>query len=105
MPLIRDAHAEDAARIGDIYNHYVLHAVATFEESPVSREDMRARIEEVQSQFFWLVYEDETDGEAGRSPRTAIGEARAGASNAQVSRVRAAGETSTRSGTSLWSLR
>jgi L-amino acid N-acyltransferase YncA len=65
MPLIRDARADDAARVCDIYNHYVLHAVATFEESTVSREDMSARIEEVQSQFFWLVYEDERDGVIG----------------------------------------
>lgn len=65
MPLIRAAHPDDVARICDIYNHYVLHAVATFEESPVSREDMRGRIEEVQQQFFWLVYEDEADGVIG----------------------------------------
>lgn len=65
MPLVRPATPEDAERICAIYNHYVLHAVATFEESPVSQEEMRARIEEVQQQFFWLVYEDDADGVIG----------------------------------------
>jgi hypothetical protein len=41
MPLVRPATPEDAERICAIYNHYVLHAVATFEESPVSQEQMR----------------------------------------------------------------
>jgi phosphinothricin acetyltransferase len=63
--MIRAARPEDAGRICDIYNHYVLHAVTTFEESPVSQEDMRTRIEEVQQQFYWLVYEDADDGVIG----------------------------------------
>lgn len=65
MPLIRAARADDVPRICDIYNHYVLHAVATFEESPVSREDMRGRIDDVQQQLFWLVYDDDADGVIG----------------------------------------
>jgi L-amino acid N-acyltransferase YncA len=65
MPLVRAAHPDDAERICAIYNHYVLNAVVTFEESPVSREDMRGRIEEVQQHFFWLVHQDESDGVIG----------------------------------------
>jgi L-amino acid N-acyltransferase YncA len=65
MPLVRVANLDDAERICAIYNHYVLHAAATFEESPVSREDMRGRIQEVQQQLFWLVYEDEAHGVIG----------------------------------------
>jgi phosphinothricin acetyltransferase len=65
MSLIRPAHADDVDRICDIYNHYVQHAVATFEESPVSREDMHGRIAEVQERYFWLVYENGFDGVIG----------------------------------------
>jgi phosphinothricin acetyltransferase len=56
--MIRSATSDDAARLCQIYNHYVLNAVATFEEEPVSEEEMRQRIDDIQKQFFWLVYED-----------------------------------------------
>lgn len=58
MP-IRSAVAGDARRLCEIYNHYVLTAVATFEEEPVSDDDMRQRVADVQKHFFWLVYEHE----------------------------------------------
>ena len=56
--MIRSALPGDADRICEIYNHYVLHDVATFEEEPVPVEEMRQRVEDVQKHFFWLVYED-----------------------------------------------
>jgi len=56
--MIRPATAEDAARLCEIYNHYVLTDVATFEEEPVPVEEMRQRIDDVQKQSVWLVYED-----------------------------------------------
>jgi len=59
--MIRSAEPGDAPRLCDIYNHYVLHADATFEEEPVPVEEMRQRVEEVQKHFFWLVYEDGGD--------------------------------------------
>ena len=40
---IRDANAADFDTITRIYAHYVLHALATFEETPPSVEEMRAR--------------------------------------------------------------
>ena len=43
----------------DIYNHYVLESVITFEESPVSAEEMSLRIGKVTEQLPWLVYEQE----------------------------------------------
>jgi len=53
-------------RLCQIYNHYVRTAVATFEEEPVSEEEMCRRIDDVQKHFFWLVYEhgDEVIGYA-----------------------------------------
>ena len=55
--MIRFAVSGDAQRLCEIYNYYVLNAVATFEEEPVSVEEMRRRVDDVQKHFFWLVYE------------------------------------------------
>jgi phosphinothricin acetyltransferase len=55
--MIRSAVPGDADRLCDIYNYYVLNAVATFEEEPISSEEMRHRVDDVQKRFFWLVYE------------------------------------------------
>ena len=59
--MIRSAVPGDADRLCEIYNHSVLNDVATFEEEPVSVEEMRQRVEDVQKHFFWLVYEDGGD--------------------------------------------
>ncbi|WP_213778571.1 GNAT family N-acetyltransferase [Caballeronia sp. dw_276] len=40
---IRDAAAADFDAIARIYAHYVLHALATFEETPPNADEMRAR--------------------------------------------------------------
>ena len=42
-PVIRDAAPGDFDAIARIYSHYVLHALATFEESPPSVDEMRSR--------------------------------------------------------------
>ncbi len=42
-PLVRDADETDMAAVLAIYAHYVLHSLATFEETPPSLEEMRAR--------------------------------------------------------------
>ena len=59
--MIRSAVPGDADRLCEIYNHSVRNEVATFEEEPVPVEEMRQRVEDVQKQFFWLVYEDGGD--------------------------------------------
>ncbi|MBP0596609.1 N-acetyltransferase [Herbaspirillum sp. LeCh32-8] len=56
---IRPATAADAAAICAIYNHYVEHTAISFETEPLSEQAMAARILDVQSQYPWLVYEDE----------------------------------------------
>jgi L-amino acid N-acyltransferase YncA len=53
----RTCTAADAARICDIYNHYVIETVVTFEEVPVQVEDMARRISDVTCRFPWLVHE------------------------------------------------
>ncbi|WDZ97639.1 GNAT family N-acetyltransferase [Herbaspirillum sp. WKF16] len=56
---IRAATVADAAAICGIYNHYVENTAISFETEAVGVEAMQARIAEVQSQFPWLVYEEE----------------------------------------------
>jgi L-amino acid N-acyltransferase YncA len=57
--MIRDARTEDAQSICDIYNYYIENSVATFEEDPVSAEDMESRVGETSASFPWLVYEND----------------------------------------------
>jgi L-amino acid N-acyltransferase YncA len=54
--MIRPATIDDAARIAEIYNHYVLHSTITFEEEAVSVEDMQRRISEILAELPWLVW-------------------------------------------------
>ena len=44
--MIRYAKTDDAAQVCEIYNHYVLGTSITFEEQPVSIEEMGQRIDE-----------------------------------------------------------
>jgi L-amino acid N-acyltransferase YncA len=55
--LVRACTPADAARICGIYNHYVRETVVTFEEVPVSVEEMSRRISDVTSRLPWLVCE------------------------------------------------
>lgn len=56
--MIRDAQVDDAAVIAQIYNHYVAGTTITFEELPVSTEEMVRRIQAVQAVGLpWLVAE------------------------------------------------
>ena len=53
--LIRSAVPADAREIADIYNHYVLKTIVTFEEAPVAPAEMAGRIAEVRASYPWLV--------------------------------------------------
>jgi L-amino acid N-acyltransferase YncA len=55
---IRDALPADAAAVAAIYNHYVVHTIATFEEEPVDAVEVARRIEAVRpASLPWLVAE------------------------------------------------
>jgi L-amino acid N-acyltransferase YncA len=57
--MIRAAIESDAQAIADIYNYYIKNTVVTFEELPVSQNDILERIEKVTgSNLPWLVAED-----------------------------------------------
>lgn len=60
MTTIRDATTDDAAQIAAIYNHYIAHTIVTFEEDPVTSDDIAQRITETQEQALpWLVCVDD----------------------------------------------
>src|SRR6478736_2789019 len=60
--MLRAATTADAAAIAEIYNHYVLHTIITFEEEAVPAAEMAQRITEVLGAGLpWFVWE-----EAGR---------------------------------------
>lgn len=53
---VRPAVDADADALARIYNHYIMHTVATFEEQPLAAADMAARIRKVQQreELPWL---------------------------------------------------
>jgi len=55
--MIRSATTDDAEVICAIYNHYVMNSIVTFEETPVSTDDMAERISDVLPSLPWLVFE------------------------------------------------
>jgi len=59
--IIRNVRKEDAKAICEIYNFYVVHTNISFEEHPVSTDEMKKRIEEKTTKYPWLVYEENGD--------------------------------------------
>lgn len=56
--VIRDVNPADSTEIAEIYNHYILNSIITFEEDVVSPQVMAERFEEVlQSSLPWLIAE------------------------------------------------
>jgi L-amino acid N-acyltransferase YncA len=59
MKEIQDAEIRDALAIAEIYNHYILHTIITFEEEAIDAAEMANRITEVTVKFPWIVYKVE----------------------------------------------
>jgi phosphinothricin acetyltransferase len=57
--MIRAATSIDAAAIAGIYNYYLREMVITFEETPVSDDEVARRIEDVVARYPWLVAEQD----------------------------------------------
>lgn len=58
--MIRSARHDDAQRIADIYNHYILNSTITFEEVAVSPMEISARLQAIESRGLpWLVIEED----------------------------------------------
>jgi phosphinothricin acetyltransferase len=56
--MIRPVTRDDAKSICDIYNHHVENTIVTFEECPVSVDDMQGRISDTTGAYPWLVLEE-----------------------------------------------
>ena len=56
--MIRSVYIEDAEAVCSIYNHYVRNTIITFEETPVSIDEMKDRIAETTVSLPWVVWED-----------------------------------------------
>jgi L-amino acid N-acyltransferase YncA len=57
--MLRPVHPLDAPAICEIYNHYIQHSPATFEEVPLASEEMRQRIVDTTKLYPWLVWEED----------------------------------------------
>lgn len=54
--MIRSAEPRDASSLAQLYNYYVVNTVTTFEEEPVTGEELAERVEQVQAVGLpWLV--------------------------------------------------
>lgn len=62
--MIRNVTPDDAQEICRIYNYYIQNSMATFEDSPVTHDEMETRIRKTTSKYPWIVYEnkDHLDG-------------------------------------------
>lgn len=56
--MIRVVRKEDAPAIVSIYNRYIIGSNLTFEEEPLTTEEMASRITEISSSFPYFVYEE-----------------------------------------------
>lgn len=56
--MIRTVETKDIQEICFIYNYYIENTTITFEEEPISVDEMGKRIIEVVPSYPWLVYED-----------------------------------------------
>jgi phosphinothricin acetyltransferase len=57
--VIRPVREEDARVISEIYNYYILHSPATFEEEPLSPGEMAGRIGKIRAAYPFIVWEGE----------------------------------------------
>jgi phosphinothricin acetyltransferase len=57
--MIRPVKISDTPAIRDIYNYYIEHTVITFEETPLSLNEMEARIQKISTAYPYLIREDE----------------------------------------------
>ena len=56
--MIRQVQLSDASDICSIYNEYILNTRITFEETPLTVDEIFSRIKNITEHYPWLVYED-----------------------------------------------
>lgn len=57
--MIRSLHIQDAQAVLDIYNYYVLNTTVTFDIDPISLETFKTKIEHIQANYPFLVFEED----------------------------------------------
>jgi len=57
--MIRPVDPKDAQAICDIYNYYVVNTAISFEEQPVSVDEMEKRIRDIAAEYPFLVIEED----------------------------------------------
>lgn len=63
---VRDARADDAEAIAEIYNHYIRDTVITFETIELTADDFRGRMKKLEDLGLpWLVVTDDADAVVG----------------------------------------
>jgi phosphinothricin acetyltransferase len=56
--MIRQVKLSDADALCGIYNKYITGTTITFEEDPITTEEMKSRIKKITQNYPWLVYEE-----------------------------------------------
>ncbi len=56
--MIQNVSLSDATQLAEIYNHYIDHSIATFDEQPISAEQMSEKISSICCEYPWIVYRD-----------------------------------------------
>ncbi len=55
--MIRQVAMEDATQICEIYNYYIENTIVSFEESPLTPQEMASRIQEIIPSLPWIIHE------------------------------------------------
>ncbi|MDR2498662.1 MAG: GNAT family N-acetyltransferase [Tannerellaceae bacterium] len=55
--IIRDVRRDDAPAIADIYNYYIENTIVSFEELPITPQEMESRILKITSKFPYIIFE------------------------------------------------
>ncbi|MBX2846981.1 MAG: GNAT family N-acetyltransferase [Acidiferrobacterales bacterium] len=64
--MIRNVSESDIEQLTAIYNYYIEHSIATFEEQLIAANEMQSRVRNIeQDNFPWLVAEDDNGNIAG----------------------------------------
>jgi len=59
--MIRDITINDSKEVAGIYNFYIINTSITFEENPVSEDEMKNRIKSHNVNLPWIVYEENSE--------------------------------------------
>jgi len=56
--MIREIKLEDAPQVCEIYNYYIENTTITFEEDPITLQEMRERVVHITQKYPWFVEEE-----------------------------------------------